>query len=236
MSATSAPDRPLLAWRARADGSAPAPAGADAFALKRQRKEEKRLAEATRALDPWERYRALVDTVEEGFDLAETADRKVRFALVVMAGLNLGLFALTARPELLGLARAPLRGWLGVYLLAYALVGVYFFIQAVEALRPRIGHVPGPSPALRVSPRAPGLRDPEEALRQDVESYARAWREVRFDQLNAELARQSHRIAGVNQEKFAALGRLYGGLRVLALLFGGLVVMAGLSTLFGARP
>jgi hypothetical protein len=236
MSATSVPDRPWLAWRARGDGSGPVAAGADDLARKRQRKEEKRLAEATRALDSWERYRALVDTVEQGFDLAEMADRKVRFALVVMAGLNVGLFALTTRPELLGLARAPLRGWLGIYLLAYALVGVYFFIQAVEALRPRIGHVPGSSPALRAAPRVPGLRDPEEALRQDVESYARAWREVRFDQLNAELARQSHRIAGINQEKFAALGRLYGGLRVLALMFGGLVVMVGLSTLLGVRP
>ena len=165
------------------------------------------------------------------------ADRKVRFALVVMAGLNLGFFALTTRPQLLGLAPTPLRGWFGLYLLAYALVGVYFFLQAVEALRPRVGRVPGPSSALPATPHPLGLRDPEEALRHDAESYERAWREVRFDQLNAELARQSHRIAGINQEKFAALRRLYGGLRVLALLFGGLVLLIGLSTVFGgARP
>ena len=209
MSATSASEPVLLAWRARGDEPAPAvaAASADELARKRERKEEKRRAEAARALDPWERYRVQVDAVEEGLDLAETADRKVRFALVVMAGLNVGLFALTSRGELLGLAHAPLRGWLGLYLLTYALVGVYFFLQAVEALR------------------------------YDLDSYQRAWREVSFDQLNAELARQGHRIAGVNEEKFAALGRLYGGLRVLALMFGGLVVMVGLSTLYGGlRP
>lgn len=33
----------------------------------------------------------------------------------------------------------------------------------------------------------------------------------------------------MNEEKYAALGRVYGGLRVLALLFGGLVLFAGLS-------
>jgi len=73
--------------------------------------------------------------------------------------------------------------------------------------------------------------------RYDVDSYDRAWRDVRFDQLNGELARRKHGLALVNQEKYAALRRLYGGLRVLALLFGGLIVMAGLSTLYGgARP
>jgi hypothetical protein len=38
----------------------------------------------------------------------------------------------------------------------------------------------------------------------------------------------------VNQEKYAALGRLYGGLRVLALLFGSLVLFAGLSSVLAS--
>ena len=99
----------------------------------------------------------------------------------------------------------------------------------MEALRPR-----GPRP----SPGHAG-REGRATWRRcaTTSSYQRAWREASFDQLNAELARQGHRIAGVNAEKFAALGRLYGGLRVLALMFGGLVVMVGLSTLYGElRP
>jgi hypothetical protein len=223
-----------LAWPPRDEVAVPAPPASaeEDLARKQARRESKLLGEASRPLDPWERYRALTDAVEEALDLAEMADRKVRFALVVMAGLNLGLFVVTTRPDLLGLGDAPLRGWLGLYLLVYALVGVYFFLQAVEALRPRTSR---PAPGAAPAPR--GLRAPEEVPRHDLDSYERAWRDVRFDQLNGELARRNHGLAIVNQEKYAALGRLYGGLRVLALLFGGLVVMAALSTLHGAgRP
>jgi len=223
-----------LAWSPRNEAPVPAPPAKpeEDLARRQARREAKLLAQASRPLDPWERYRALTDAVKEGIDLAEMADRKVRFALVVMAGINVGLFVLVTRPELLAVGSAPLHGWLGLYLLAYAMVGAYFLLQAVEALRPRPSR---PSPGAASAPR--GLRDPDEVPRHDVESYEGAWRAVRFDQLNGELARRNLGLALVNQEKYAALGRLYGGLRVLALLFGGLVVMAALSTLYGGgRP
>jgi hypothetical protein len=96
-----------LAWPPRHGAPAEAPPGslAEELARKQQRREARLPAEASRALDRWERYRALVDAVEERLDLAEMADRKVRFALVVLAGLNVGVFALASRPEVLGLAR-----------------------------------------------------------------------------------------------------------------------------------
>jgi len=199
---------------------------------RRRRKEAKVLAKASRALDPWERYRALVDAFEQAIDFAEVADRKVRFAMVVMASLNIGVFALTMRTELIGFAQLPLRGWLGAFLLTYAVVAVYFFVQAVDALRPRPASDPGASRVVAVE--ASGLRRLERVVSQDRVDYARAWREVRFDQLHNELALQNHRLAQVNEEKYAALGRLYGGLRALALLFGGLVVFAGLSQVLSA--
>jgi hypothetical protein len=222
-----------LSWHARDEAPALAPPADpdEDLARKQARREAKLRSEASRLLDPWERYRALTDAVEEGIDLAEMADRKVRFALVVMAGINVGLFVLTTRPELVALGNAPLHGWLGPYLLVYALVGAYFLLQAVEALRPRPSR---PSPGVGAPAR---LRDPDEVPRHDVDSYERAWREVRFDELNGELARRNHGLALVNQQKYAALGRLYGGLRVLALLFGGLVVMAAASAVYaGGRP
>ena len=117
--------------------------------------------------------------------------------------------------------------WLGGYLLVYAVVAVYFFIQAVDALRPRAATPRSPSRGLSFD--ASRLRLLERVLTQDVASYAQAWRDVRFDQLHNELALQNHRIAEINEEKYAALGRLYGGLRVLALLLAGLVVFAGAS-------
>jgi hypothetical protein len=195
------------------------------------RKDAKLLAESNRALDPWERYRALVDALEEGIDLAEQADRKVRFAMVVMASLNIGVFALTTKPELMGFAGLSLRGWLGAYLLAYGVVAVYFFVQAVDALRPRTPLARGAASRATLV-EASSLRSLDRVVAQDVSDYARSWRDVRFEQLHNELAMQNHRVAQVNEEKYACLGRLYGGLRVLAVLFGGLVLFAGLSPIF----
>lgn len=193
----------------------------------RKRRREARLqADASRSLDPWERYRALVDAFEQEIDLAEMADRKVRFAMGVMGSLSAGVFALTTRADLLGLGRLPLRGGLGVFLLAYAVVAVYFFLQAVDALRPRPATAPGaPSP---VAAEASSLRHLDRVVSQEKAEYERAWREVRFDQLHDELALQNHRIAQVNGEKYRALGRLYAGLRVLALLLAGFVGFAAL--------
>ena len=198
---------------------------------RRRRKEARLLSEASRSLDPWERYRALVDAFEQGVDLAETADRKVRFAMVVMASLNVGVFAVTTRSDQLGLGHLPLRGWFGAFLLAYAVVAVYFFLQAVDALRPRTPVAGAPSV---VAVEASSLRQLDRVVAQEKADYARAWREVRFDQLHNELALQNHRLAQVNEEKYAAVGRLYGGLRVLALLFAGFVVFAGLTHVLAA--
>ena len=220
-----------LPFRPRSEAHVDSVRASEEDDLERQlRKDAKLLAESNRPLDPWERYRALVDALEEGIDLAEQADRKVRFAMVVMASLNIGVFALTTKPELMGFAGLSLRGWLGAYLLAYGVVAVYFFVQAVDALRPRIRLARGASPAALVA--ASGLRSLDRVVSQDVADYARSWRDVRFEQLHNELALQNHRLAQVNEEKYVCLGRLYGGLRVLAVLFGGLVLFAGLSPIF----
>jgi len=173
-----------------------------------------------------------VDAFEQAVDLAETADRKVRFAMIVMASLNVAVFALATRSELLGLGRLSLRGWLGAYLLAYAVVGVYFFLQAVDALRPRPATAPGTAPRSD----AARLSQLDRVVAQDVASYAQGWRDVRFDQLHDELAQQNHRLAQINCEKYRALGRLYGGLRVLTLLLAGIVLFAGASSVLASLP
>ena len=76
-----------------------------------------------------------------------------------------------------------------------------------------------------------GLRYYEDIVLRDLEAYRRAWRDVRFGQLNAELAVQNHVMARINLDKFRSLRRLYGGLRVLTILAGGLLAMLALSML-----
>jgi hypothetical protein len=50
---------------------------------KRRKRDAKLLAECARALDPWERYRALVDALEEAMD-SRAGGLRAGFALVIM--------------------------------------------------------------------------------------------------------------------------------------------------------
>jgi uncharacterized protein YjiK len=165
-------------------------------------------------------------------DLVELADRKARFALVIMGALNIAFFFLATREDVIDYLPPWLRPFLGFYLLVYAGVALVFFLEAIEALRPRHfqPHVPYPGEA-GPEHHPEGLRYHEDIVLRDLEAYRRAWREVRFGRLNAELAVQNHIMARINQDKYRALRRLYGGLRVLTILAGGLLAMLALSML-----
>ena len=79
-----------------------APTAAPAAPIRRNKlskKERKLLKDQTRALDSWERYRALTDVVEEALDLVDLADHKARFALVIMGALNALLFLLASATD-----------------------------------------------------------------------------------------------------------------------------------------
>jgi uncharacterized protein YjiK len=200
--------------------------------LKRHKKEAKLQVESVRPLNPWERYRALMDALEEAQDLVELADRKARFALVIMGALNIAFFFLATRTEIVDYLPVWLRPFLGFYLLVYAGVALFFFLEAIEALRPRRFRPHVPYPGEGGADHYPeGLRYYEDIVLRDLEAYRRAWRDVRFGQLNAELAVQGHVMAHINLDKFRSLRRLYGGLRVLTILAGGLLAMLALSML-----
>jgi uncharacterized protein YjiK len=78
-----------------------------------------------------------------------------------------------------------------------------------------------------------GLRFYEDILSRDLEAYRRSWRELRIGQLNAELAVQAHALAQINKAKYAALRKLYFGLKlmtvmaVLLLAVGSYFVLSG---------
>jgi len=200
--------------------------------LRRRKKEAKLLAESTRSPDAWERYRTLVDALEEANDLVELADRKARFALLIMGALNVAFFFLVTRTELIDVLPPLLRPFLGFYLLCYAGVALFFFLQAIETLRPRRFRPHLTYPGEAGPDHYPGgLRYYEDVVLRDLEAYRRAWREVRFGQLNAEIAVQNHVMARINNDKFRSLRRLYGGLRVLTILAGGLLAALALSLL-----
>jgi uncharacterized protein YjiK len=198
------------------------------------KKERKRLKDSHRQLDSWERYRALTDTLEESIDLVDLADHKARFALVILAAVNVVLFLSADKLDSLKGVPANMQVVLAGYLVVYILFALYFFLQAIEALRPRKEQPQVPSlEETGVEDHPLGIRFYEDVLRRDVESFQRVWQGVRIGQLNGELAVQVHAFAGINKAKYAALRRLYKGLQVMTIMAVGLLGLAAFATFVG---
>lgn len=182
---------------------------------KEEKKQRKLLKDAHRPMDSWERYRALTDAFDDALELVDLADHKARFALVIMGALNALLFVLGSRTTLFD----AIPTWLAVYMGIYTFTALYFFLQAIESLRPRKSQ---PNVQYRgdadLEDYPVGLRFFVDVLRRDVEAYRRAWREVRIGQLNAEVAIQIHALANINRAKYAALNRLYLGLQIMTVM------------------
>lgn len=178
----------------------------------------KRLLDGDRPLDSWERNRSLNDAIDEAYDLIDISNREARFALILMGSLNAFLVLVATRSDILAQLDARERWVMGVLAGVYAVVAVNFVLEAIQALRPgrfrpNLGDW-GPD-----SDDYPqGVRYFEDVVRRDVQSHWRAWREVRVDQLNAELAVQLHSLCIKNQATRKSLRRLYAGLRIMTLL------------------
>jgi hypothetical protein len=192
-----------------------------------------RKLEAERGLlDPPDRYKALVNAVEASQDLIELADKKARFALVIMSVLNAVAVLLVVRG---GTAVIPRTGLLGalvaVEFATYAVVTVYYISQAINALRPR-GVRPPPAQQL------PSLIEPAQSMRvlfyadvvaRDRAEYRELWANLRMDNLTTELADQLYTLSMINSQKFRALERLYFGLTVMTVLLTFVISTIGIG-------
>lgn len=191
---------------------------------KEARKQMKRLQQEMRTMDPWERYRALNDAMDEYYEMLDMANREARFALIIVGALNAVLFVIGARSNLFASLHIA-RPWLGLGLVAYGAVALHLFLQAIEVLRPRKFHPRLPESAIPAERYPAGVRYYEDVILRDVQGHCRAWDEVRVSQLNAELAIQGHSLALKVRAKHEALRRLFNGLRLMTLLATGLVMV-----------
>ncbi len=189
----------------------------------------KKRKKETRRAEPWQRYKALHDTLKESQDLVDLADHKARFALIIMGALNAAIIILGSRSDLLASLPPNLKLWLYVYFGVYATIAIYFLVQAIESLRPR--SVPDQAIKGTVSEKEEslGLRFFVDALRYDLPTYQRAWQSVRVSQLNAELATQLHTLATINKAKYNAVAKLYLGLQAITVLTAGLLIALGVA-------
>ena len=195
---------------------------------KDKEKDKKKKKEFKRA-GPWERYKALLDAVKESQDLVDLADHKARFALLIMGALNAAIIIIGTRSDLLSSLPPNLKLWLYTYFGVYAIIAIYFLVQAIESLRPRSI----PDIALRGTvseeEESLGLRFFVDALRYDTPTYLKAWQSVRVSQLNAELATQLHTLARINKAKYNAVAKLYLGLQAITVLTAGLLIALGVA-------
>ena len=104
-------------------------------------------------------------------------------------------------------------------------MAVGFLMQAIEALRPgrfrpRIWDWNGGD-----DDRPAGVRYYEDVIQQTAAEHWKAWQDVRLTQLNAEISVQVHSLSLKNHAKHVAIRRLYGGLRLMALVLGALMVV-----------
>ena len=192
----------------------------DEAKVERRRQKDAELGLETRPLQPWERYRALVDHYDALQDEAEHSDKKTRFALLILGSLNAINLVISMRGNTVGLP--PLNGALMVlYLGCYALVSLGCCFGAIAALKPRAtsktdtvygGHGKRP------------LRFPEPVLTQTLDEYCENWRTAEVGRLSQELASLVYFTARGNADKLKALQRVYVGLYALVALTGGLIL------------
>lgn len=190
-----------------------------------KRKDLKRIFDPTRELDGWERYKALSDATDEAYDLIDISNREARFALVVMGALNaLPLLLLTKTDIIASFTRGE-RIWMVSFLIGYALLLLYFILQAIEALhpgrfRPSLKDWPADSPDFPI-----GIRYYEDVIQRSAAEQWAAWQQVRLSQLNAELSVQLHGLALKNDAKHRAVRRLFIGLRAMAFMLGAVLAL-----------
>jgi len=183
---------------------------------KKREKDARRLEAERGLLEPAFRYRAMQNAVEMTQDLIELADRKARFALVIISVLNAVALVVVVRG---GEAVLPRDGVWGAAITAevviYVAVTVWYIFQAIEALRPR-GAAPTDVLPTVVQPGASmRMLFHGDIVRRPRAEYRRVWDELRMDNLTTELADQLHILSGINQDKYTALARLYRGVSVM---------------------
>ncbi len=179
----------------------------------------------SRQLDAWERYRGLVDVVDDYREVLDNADRKTRFALIIMGLLNAVNFLLVARADVFGPTGDALSRGLAAYAAVYAFLSLFFFSQAIEALRPRgakfFSNIDGSSDV--VSTRR--LRSMAHVAVENPEALYELWQDAQVGQLSREVAYQAQALARINLEKYRALERVYRGLVALTALTAVLVTV-----------
>jgi hypothetical protein len=181
---------------------------------RRHKREQKLRRDAVRAPDSWERFRILLEVVDQQRNVVEIADHKARYALIILGVLNAVIFVLLGRGGVFRELPDELKPWLVGVIAIYAALTFVFVLHAIDCLRPR--EIGGTGSVHRAG--IPGLLFWEGIVQHDREAYRQEWATARMDLLNAEAILVAHRVSQLVQAKYRALHRLYNGLVLLVFL------------------
>jgi hypothetical protein len=182
---------------------------------RRRRKREERLRrDAVRLPDSWERFRMLLEVVDQERNVVEIADHKARYGLVILGVINTILFVLLARGSVFQSAPEWVAPWLTGLVALYLVLTFLFVLHAIDCLRPR--ELADKDSVHRAG--ILGILFWEGIVQHDLAEYRREWSEVRMEQLTTEAAAIAFRLSHLIQAKYRALRRLYNGLVVLLAL------------------
>ena len=191
------------------------PAGgtpADAKEERRRRKQAaKLLRDSERPPNSWERFRILIEVVDQQRSIAEIADHKARYALVILGVLNAVIFVLLGRGDVFREMPEPLKPWLIGLVVLYSALTFLFVLHAIDCLRPR--ELSGQATLHRAG--IPGLLFWEGIVQHDPAEYRREWVQARMADLTADATVAAYLASRLVQAKYRALHRLYAGLVVL---------------------
>ncbi|MBX7117829.1 MAG: hypothetical protein K1X31_02395 [Gemmatimonadaceae bacterium] len=198
---------------------------------RRRERELRRMEEASGPMEPELRYRVLMAVLKMETDFLDLADKKARFALMIMSVLNALALVLVVRGQALlaapGTFGHAIRFIAGCYFAAM----VFYIWQAIEALRPRGGRGRMAEELPEEISAADSMRVLFHAdiARREREQYRALWALLRLDNVTTELSDQLHMVSRINVLKYRALGRLYQGVGVMTILLtlGLLTVIAG---------
>ncbi len=176
---------------------------------------------------PRERYRALIDILDEGQTLIAIGDRKARFALMILAAFNAAIIVGGSMSyKLMSDLPDEIKIACGAAMFFYGITAIYFFILAIDSIRPRKAPVSSMHIAAGTTDTA-GLRFYLDIVKHRADDYWDQIRSMDYDRLNRELAYQVHAVSSLIASKYNTLATLYLGMRILTL--GAAVILVGVA-------
>jgi len=198
-------------------------------------RDQRRFVTRSGRMEPELRFRVLLATLKMETDFLDLADKKARFALMIMSVLNAITIVLIVKGVDIFSGND---GWallLRVEAALYGAATVYYIWQAIETLRPRgqRGRLHAALPTEIVPGETMRMLFHADIAKRDRDDYRALWSELRLDNVTTELSDQLHMVSSINVLKYSALAKLYHGVGVMTIILTIALLLEGVHRILG---